>query len=145
MIKQDNYYNCGIFACMYYLKRYFHLKEDPRVLEIMANTTEENGTSHEGIYDIFNIILGFPLLNFKYNASIKELASNLPAIINYQSDSGGHYAVVTDIDYNNDYMNIWNPATGEHELIFDLEKWARENWYSKLYGMRWFLHIVSKE
>lgn len=143
--EQTNDYNCGVFAAMYYLEKYFgieHIEYQAGLLGSVAGTTPENGTSHEGVYSIFGSILSAPVLTYKYNASVEDLISNLPAIVNCQSDGEGHYIVITDGDSLR--LQYWDPADGKNYSIYNPEEWARKYWYSNLYGTRWFLNVSRK-
>lgn len=141
-LKQSKDYNCGVF-CLQFILGLHGVHVLPEALEVIMGTTEEAGTSHEGIKK------GLSHFNFKwvswYNSHVSSLQEFLPAIINYQylDEDGldGHYSVV--LGQGNGFFIIYNPATGEIETLNCevLEK----NWYSERYGKGWFIQPSKNE
>lgn len=138
--KQTSDYNCAVFAVHFILGLY-GIGSDPEELEKIMGTTEESGTSPEGIKK------GLKHYNFKWvtfdNSHISTLQEFLPAIINYQlcDEEGcdGHYSVV--LGQGDGFVIIYNPYSGEIESLDcqELEK----KWYSKRYGKGWFIQPVK--
>jgi|SRR5882762_8770518 len=134
--KQNKEYNCGVYALRFLLGLY-SVHVTPEELEIIMGTTEQDGTSHDGIRK------GLSHFNFKwvswYDSHISSLQEFLPAIINYQYEDEegkeGHYSVV--LGQGNGFFTIYNPATGEIETL-DCEL-LEKNWYSERYGKGWFI------
>lgn len=131
---QTKEYNCGPTACAYYLKRFHGIDSDIEELERLGNCTDEDGTSHEGM---FNILYGAGIKPHSFTAkNIKELIPlSSPCIVNYQYDGDGHYGVL--IGFRQNHFTIWNPATGHLDYV-GKEKFAKI-WYSKRYGKRWLI------
>jgi ABC-type bacteriocin/lantibiotic exporter with double-glycine peptidase domain len=139
--EQRNGYECGVY-CVHFLLGLFGIKAMlPDALAEIMGTTEEDGTSHEGIKK------GFKHYGLKWvawdDAHISTLQEFLPAIINYQycDEDGcdGHYAVV--LGQGHGFFVIYNPATGDIEMLD--EKYLSKNWYSKRYGKGWLIQPVK--
>lgn len=132
--KQTKEYNCGPTACSYYLERFHSIHCDIEELEHIGKCTDEEGTSHAGM---FNILFQKGLKPFSVHVgSIKELTpSMIPCIVNYQYDGDGHYGVLIGFEYNQ--FLIWNPATGKVDR--EIKRSFSQRWYSKRYGKRWLI------
>lgn len=135
-LKQDKDYNCATYS-LHFLLGLYGIESSLKELEEIIGTTEQDGTSHEGIKN------GLSHFNFKWvsydGSDISMLKDSLPAIINYQHlEDGkydGHYCVV--LGTGNNFFIIYNPSTGEIESIeFD---YLDKNWYSERYGKGWLI------
>lgn len=141
-IKQKSDFSCGVY-CVHFLLGLYGINILPEWLEPIMGTTEEDGTSHEGIKK------GFRHFNFKWvewsDSHVSTLQEFLPAIINYQycDEDGcdGHYAVV--LGQGHGFFVIYNPGTGEIETL-DCEL-LKKNWYSERYGKGWFIQPVKQK
>lgn len=139
--KQNKDYNCAAFSVHFILGLY-GIDSDPDDLEKIMDTSEEGGTSHEGIKK------GLAHHNLKwvswYNSHITTLQEFLPAIVNYQScvegECEGHYSVV--LGQGHGFLIIYNPESGEIETI-DCDEFEK-NWYSERYGKGWFIQPVKE-
>lgn len=136
--EQDKDYNCGPTAAKWMLMK-FNLHPSVSLLESIAKTTEEDGTSTEGMESIIDAFS----LNFKsgFHSSIDQLIHNLPALVNLQSDGEGHWVVAESCFRNDDSRGIiiYDPADGKIKKLS--ANWLENNWFSKRYGERYFLHV----
>lgn len=138
---QNKNYNCGVF-CVHFFLGLYGISIDPKELERIMETTEEDGTSHEGIKKAFRHF------NFKwveqYESRISSLQEFLPAIVNYQycDEDGcdGHYCVI--LGQGDGFFVIYNPATGEIETL-NCEEF-KESWHSERYGKGWFIQPIKE-
>lgn len=132
--RQDKEYNCAVYAVKFLMALHGQYAFGSDFLEQELGTTEENGTSHEAIYNWFNgdVISG-------YEGNIDTVT--LPAIINYQfcdgEDCEGHYSVLLCVTEKK--VTLYNPAYGQIEIIDKMV--FVDNWYSKRYGNRWYLAL----
>lgn len=138
VLEQDKEYNCGVFAVNFILG-INGIQSDTETLEQVMGTTENDGTSHEGIKKAVRYFNLKAVEN--YDSDIYMLMDFLPAIVNYQfcdtDGCDGHYGVI--LGKSRLSFIIYNPGIGEIETIKfnDFEK----IWYSERYGKRWFLKI----
>lgn len=142
--QQRNDYECGVYCVHFLLGLYGVHAMLPEALADVMGTTQEDGTSHEGIKK------GLKRYGFRWvewsDCHISYLQECLPAIINYQYlDEGvfdGHYCVVLSYVYRGFFI-IYNPATGEIETLD--EKYLEKNWYSDRYGKGWLIQPIKDE
>jgi|ERR1700743_1331370 len=140
ILEQSQNYNCGVYA-LHFLLGLHGVSVMPETLEPIMGTTDQDGTSHDGIRKGLSHF-GFKWVSW-YGSHVSTLQEFLPAIINYQycDEDGcdGHYAVV--LGQGHGFFIIYNPATGEIETLE--EKHLENNWYSERYGKGWFIQPVK--
>jgi ABC-type bacteriocin/lantibiotic exporter with double-glycine peptidase domain len=138
---QRNGYECGVY-CVHFIVGLYGIEPMlPEALADIMGTTEEDGTSHEGIKK------GLKHYKFKWvewsDSHVSILQEFLPAIINYQYEDedgkDGHYSVV--LGQGHGFFIIYNPVNGEIETL-DCE-YLDKNWYSERYGKGWFIQPVK--
>ena len=137
--KQDRDYNCGIFAAMYLLYHYRGIRKlHPRFLEELAWTTKRDGTTHEGICEIFR---HYGIDQEYGTGTIELIRGKSPVIVNFQLDRSGHYGVITQWRTDGT-LQLWEPWGNKRywltETAFD------KIWFSKRFGSHWFLHPLNK-
>ena len=136
--KQDRPYNCGIFACMYVLSKYYKIHRlHPRFLEELARTRKLSGTTHEGIQEIFR---HYKIRYTSGTGTISLIRYLVPLIVNFQFEDEGHYGVI--IGWVEGEIHIWEPWRAKHFWINESD--FDRIWFSRRYGSHWFLHPLDK-
>jgi len=138
-VRQTEDWNCGAFALRHILER-LNIRISGERLDMMLDPNPDKtigaikGVSHEDMYRVLGE------LNIKFvfqeNSSLAKLRKHLPAVVNFQRESNGHYGVA---ETWNGGLIIWDPWTGGN-LWYSAEDFSRD-WYSTLYGTHWWLHI----
>lgn len=128
--KQDKDYNCGVYA-LDFLLRINGIKYYIPTLEILLETNEKNGTSHENIFSF----LASKDIRFNYSYNNRSANLSYPCLVNYQHDNDGHYGVA--LCKTGAGLVIYNPYTGGIDTESDFDK----IFFSKRYGKGFYLTI----
>src|SRR5208337_3176720 len=127
MIYQKKAYNCGPTAVAYLMER-FGLKVDPDNLEIIAKTDVDEGTTFEGMEEIFKVFG----MGYKTGKCTDILTLPLPSIVCHTPTPESHYVVIeTLVD---GCVHFYDPTVGN--IYAMAQDRFMETWKTK-WGDNW--------
>ncbi|NQV90107.1 C39 family peptidase [Candidatus Uhrbacteria bacterium] len=138
--KQQLDYTCGPRSLSMVLS-YFNQTIPLETLIALAGTTEQLGTSRQGMIRAFRVLNMFP--KFKCNGTIEDLRESLaaqsPPIVNHRDEHEdfGHFSVVVKITKT--HITLHDPLHGQ-DLRYPHAEFVRR-WYGrhKTQFTRWYL------
>ena len=144
---QEKDWSCGAAALRIFLSR-FGMDRGVSESELFKLTgdTPQSGVTHEGLYKAMRALGLNPYP--REGASLVELENlnlqGLPAIVDFQAEHGGHYAVVTAVKGGRVHIEDPKPGSGNHYTL-DQDLFLRR-WFNVPYGTkekvsRWLMTV----